>query len=88
MWAPLLAIVQAGIAGLEGLETLEQAQQQLADDLHKVCPAPTPGPALPYPAAVSLPWPCYSFGGVRSLGDNTACVALGALGLCFRACRG
>lgn len=39
MWTPLLAIVQAGTAGLQGLQTLEQAQQQLADDLHKVCPA-------------------------------------------------
>ena len=47
MWAPLLAIVQAGIAGLEGLQTLEPAQQQLADDLHKVCPALAPAPALP-----------------------------------------
>lgn len=38
-WAALLAIVQAGLAGLEGLQTLDQDQQQLADNLHQVCPA-------------------------------------------------
>lgn len=48
MWTPLLAIVQAGTASLQGLQTLEQAQQQLADDLHKVCFAiALPCPALP-----------------------------------------
>ena len=64
MWAPLLAIVQAGIAALEGLQTLEQSQQQLADELHKVCPAPAPAPAhapataLPCPALPCPALPC------------------------------
>ena len=59
MWAPLLAIVQAGTAALEGFQTLEQAQQHLADDLHKVCPAPAPVSALPLLCpAPALPCPC------------------------------
>lgn len=60
-WASLLAVVQAGCATLEGLTTLDQTQQQLADELHKVCPCL----ALPRPALPALPCsalPAYACG--------------------------